>query len=120
MNTLHQGICLQIVAADLYYDSFFEFFDTLELEEERKHNEELAKGIDDQELGFEDEDFAWATDLDFQVGEAFKNTLIPHALFWFTGEAKLDEYDHGDEEDEADKMDTLDSYDGDSDGTRDE
>jgi nucleosome assembly protein 1-like 1 len=47
----------------------------------------------------DDDSVVWNLYTHFELGEEFKDTIIPHALYWYTGEAALDESsDDGDEE----------------------
>ncbi len=44
--------------------------------------------------------FQWLLELDFDYGEVFKDKVIPYAVHWYTGEARLYEDDDDDEEDD--------------------
>ncbi|EPX71877.1 nucleosome assembly protein Nap1 [Schizosaccharomyces octosporus yFS286] len=57
-------------------DSFFNFFSPPQMEDEEEEN----PGLDE------------LLELDYQIGEDFKEKLIPRAVDWFTGEA-LEDYD---------------------------
>lgn len=43
--------------------------------------------------------FQWLLELDFDYGELFKDKVIPYAVHWYTGEAKLYEDDDDDDDD---------------------
>jgi nucleosome assembly protein 1-like 1 len=84
---------------------------------------------DDDELDQEDRQaLADLVEADYEMGEEFKNKLIPHAIHWFTGKAILEygeegfdgnfnffgnphehgehcDHDHDDEDDEDDEED---------------
>ncbi|KAL2760875.1 hypothetical protein ACRALDRAFT_1078581 [Sodiomyces alcalophilus JCM 7366] len=109
--------------------SFFEFFQSSPDEDEENDDGEgdsddsdAADSDDDEEnsddgsvedisrgsnAGFEDdsddEDEDWALDYEFELGEEFKDRLIPYAVHWYTGEALNFEDDDEDEDEDGDE-----------------
>ncbi|KAF2803486.1 uncharacterized protein BDZ99DRAFT_468038 [Mytilinidion resinicola] len=92
-------------------DSFFEFFaapdendDAEEVEEEDSEDgdsdDEGEDDDDDDDDGDDDEDDQTWEELPFEVGEELKDTIIPYAMQWYTGEALLYE---SEEEDDSNK-----------------
>lgn len=66
---------------------------------------------DDEDQEYEDDDSDSDLDYvdeqstlyeDFELGEEIKNSLVPYAVHWYTGEALLFEDDEGENEDESD------------------
>ena len=47
--------------------------------------------------------FLWLLELDFDYGEVFKDKVIPYAVHWYTGEARLYEDEDDDDEDDDDE-----------------
>ncbi|RYP44954.1 hypothetical protein DL768_008639 [Monosporascus sp. mg162] len=84
-------------------ESFFTFFNT-------STNEKTNKRKESGESDDEDES-DWALDSDFELGEEFNDTLVPHALYWYTGEARWYESDDDDVEDDEEGGD-VDGEDG--------
>jgi hypothetical protein len=86
-------------------ESFFAFFDTPgnkrntdqkedvdETPAERQDTGNLSDEFDDD--NHDDGDIMdFEVDSYFEIGEEIKDSLVPYALYWYTGEAKLDEYD---------------------------
>jgi hypothetical protein len=86
-------------------ESFFAFFDTPgnkrntdqkedvdETPAERQDTGNLSDEFDDD--SHDDGDIMdFEVDSYFEIGEEIKDSLVPYALYWYTGEAKLDEYD---------------------------
>ena len=52
--------------------------------------------------------FQWLLELDFDYGEVFKDKVIPYAVHWYTGEARLYEDEDDDDEDDDDEEDDED------------
>ncbi|KXN66025.1 NAP-domain-containing protein [Conidiobolus coronatus NRRL 28638] len=108
----------RIVKKDEPIDSFFDYFANMQFPSD-----------DDDELDQEDRQaLADLVEADYEMGEEFKNKLIPHAIHWFTGKAILEygeegfdgnfnffgnphehgehcDHDHDDEDDEDDEED---------------
>lgn len=82
-------------------ESFFKFFD-IPIKENESNDPDDDFGDDgagDGEWDPDDDDSVlWDSYMHFELGEEFKDTVIPHALYWYTGEAALDESDDDDEE----------------------
>jgi len=76
-------------------DSFFNFFNPPELNDESENPEELADILE----------------TDFDIGCTFKDKLIPYSLLWFTGEAAEYEDDFGEFDGEDDEFDEEDEED---------
>ncbi|KAL3308973.1 Nucleosome assembly protein 1-like 1, partial [Cichlidogyrus casuarinus] len=90
------------VTKDVDNDSFFNFFD------------EKKQAIDDHDA---DVDFL---ELDFKIGQFIRETLIPRAVLFFTGEApEHDEDDFDMDEEEDDEDDDEDESDEDDNGDHD-
>ncbi|KAK6460252.1 nucleosome assembly protein-domain-containing protein [Scheffersomyces coipomensis] len=103
-------------------ESFFNFFDPPkppkkaedEDDEDEEHDEKHIKDDEDDE-DEEDEDaeeeLEARLELDYQLGEEFKDRLIPRAIDWFTGDAvdyypgEEEEFDEDDEEEDDDEDD---------------
>lgn len=86
------------VTGDPKVESFFKFFDVPN-ESNDLDNDFGDDAADDGEWDPDDDDSVlWDSNMHFVLGEEFKETVIPHALYWYTGEAALDESDHDDEE----------------------
>ncbi|ORX99331.1 nucleosome assembly protein [Basidiobolus meristosporus CBS 931.73] len=89
----------RVVKRTVPAETFFNFFNTVNAEEEKAADEE-------DELDFSDR-----LEADFEIGEALKQKIIPHAIDWYTGKAlqyegfDLDDYedfeDITDEDEEA-------------------
>jgi nucleosome assembly protein 1-like 1 len=69
-------------------DSFFNFFSPPDLDELEDLDEEQEEQI---------HEFIQA---DFEVGAAFRERLVPHAVLWFTGEAMDEQLEYEDEDEE--------------------
>ena len=69
-------------------DSFFNFFSPPDLDELEDLDEEQEEQI---------HEFIQA---DFEVGAAFRERLVPHAVLWFTGEAMDEQVEYGEDEEE--------------------
>merc|ERR1719359_2519084 len=52
--------------------SFFRFFDTLRISSDPAATNRVAEWVES----------------DYEIGRAFKDKLVPHAIRWFTGEAE--------------------------------
>jgi nucleosome assembly protein 1-like 1 len=79
-------------------ESFFTFFNTVTGKETGlKDNKGEILGMEDND----DNDFQ--LEFHFELGEELKEGLIPYALYWYTGEAELDESDDEDDTDEDDE-----------------
>ena len=74
-------------------DSFFNFFAPPDLDELEDLDEEQEEQI---------HEFIQA---DFEVGAAFRERLVPHAVLWFTGEAMDEQMEYGEEEEEEEDED---------------
>lgn len=85
----------RFVTKEVKADSFFNFFDPATNE----------NGIDDDM----DEADKNLLSMDFEIGQMFRDTLIPHALFHFTGETEVEDDDF--DEDEEDDMEDEDDDD---------
>ena len=72
-------------------DSFFNFFDP-----------PAHESIDDESM---EEDDRMLLSMDVEIGQTIRDTIVPHALFHFTGEAAEDEDDDDYDEDEEDDED---------------
>ena len=104
-----QGGGKKTVTKEVKCDSFFNFFETIELKE--KDKKKSGKGGDDSEDADED-DVGEKMDVDFDLGNDFKDDLIPLALEYYLGvieqESGSDDDDsdgegEGDDSDEEDK-----------------
>ncbi|KAF2455028.1 hypothetical protein BDY21DRAFT_373535 [Lineolata rhizophorae] len=105
-------------------ESFFDFFDTPSKEDAEAKRAAKLNGSrpadsetttngnqkeNDAQNGNDDDDSSsdagsaleWALEHDFDMGEEFKEKLIPHALYWYTGEAALYESDDESEDGEC-------------------
>jgi len=61
---------------------------------------------DEDELTSEDGELVQLVEQDFEIGNIFKETLIPNAVKWFTGELSMDEDDENDfDEDKDEELD---------------
>ncbi|KAJ1659733.1 histone chaperone [Dispira simplex] len=90
----------RVVKKTVPADSFFNFFQTLHMPEP---NDE-----DDEEF----EEMQHRIEADYEIGEEFKEKIIPHAVDWFTGKAlEYEGLDYDDYEDDGE-----DFYGEDSDG----
>lgn len=82
-------------------DSFFNFFETVNADDHDEHDHDHDDEDEDHEHGFGEK-----IDLDFELGQSFKDDLIPLALEYYLGviEQESDEEDpYGDEQDDDDK-----------------
>eukprot|EP01103_Thecamoeba_quadrilineata_P019003 TRINITY_DN7523_c0_g1_i1.p1 TRINITY_DN7523_c0_g1~~TRINITY_DN7523_c0_g1_i1.p1 ORF type:complete len:448 (+),score=172.92 TRINITY_DN7523_c0_g1_i1:31-1374(+) len=79
-------------------DSFFNFFNP----------KNVPEGLEDEEeITSEDGELVQLVEQDFEIGNIFKETIIPNAVRWFTGELSMeadDDHDH-EEDDELDEDD---------------
>ncbi|KAK3323736.1 nucleosome assembly protein [Cercophora scortea] len=80
---------------DMSVDSFFDFF-----------SPPAAAGSAEET----DDTDEWERDIDFEIGEAIRDDIIPRAVSWYTGEAAEDQGfettdDEGDDDDEDDDDD---------------
>ena len=73
-------------------DSFFNFFETIDLE-----NEKEADGKEDKDEDDPEHDIGERMDIDYDTGSAFKDDLIPLALEYYLGVIEQDDDDYGDE-----------------------
>lgn len=76
-------------------DSFFNFFETVDLESEKE-----GEGKEDKEEKDEDDpenDIGGQMDADYDTGSAFKDDLIPLALEYYLGVIEVDDDSYGDE-----------------------
>jgi len=94
-------------------DSFFNFFNPPiphdHQPEDHEHNDA------------EESDLEEKLQLDYQLGEDIKEKIIPHAVYYFTGEAPLHELDYPlDEDDEDGQFDEFDDDDDDEDEQEDD
>lgn len=96
------------VTKEVKCDSFFNFFETVELKEKVKVGKD-DKGSDDEES---EDDIGEKMDEDFEFGNEFKDDLIPLALEYYLG---VIEQESGDEDDSDE-----DGGDGDKDSDEDE
>jgi len=85
-------------------ESFFTFFNTLA----RKETESRTKGGETSGKKEDDDDDEFQLGFQFELGEEFKDSLIPYALYWYTGEAELDESDDDEESTDDDEEDEKD------------
>jgi nucleosome assembly protein 1-like 1 len=90
-------------------DSFFTFFKTLTIDDISSDEDD-----EDEDADFDKEELLrHKLDADYELGEEFKEKIIPHAVDWFTGKAL--EYEgidlDDDEEDEEDSSDEEDDSD---------
>ncbi|KAG7738168.1 hypothetical protein KL930_004349 [Ogataea haglerorum] len=76
-------------------DSFFNFFNPPQPPKSKKEDEDQDE---DEEEEQEEEDLEQRLQLDYEIGELFKDKLLPRAIDWFTGQALEYEYDDGEEE----------------------
>jgi nucleosome assembly protein 1-like 1 len=90
-----------LVKETVTVDSFFDFFSPLPRSAVAEDEE-----VDDSE--------EWERDIDFEIGEAIKDDIIPRAVTWYTGEA-ADDDDFDDEEDDEDDDDDDDDDEDDDD-----
>jgi len=93
------------VTKEVKCDSFFNFFQTVELtEKDKKAKDDKGTGSDDDED--DEDDVGEQMDEDFEFGNEFKEDLIPLALEYYLGviEQESDDEDD-DDEDGADKDD---------------
>ncbi|KAK9723369.1 histone chaperone, partial [Basidiobolus ranarum] len=72
----------RVVKRTVPAETFFHFFETLEIPDDISETDE--------------EEFGERMDADYELGEEFKEKIIPNAIDWFTGKA-LD-YENGDED----------------------
>ncbi|KAF9901769.1 hypothetical protein BX616_002150 [Lobosporangium transversale] len=78
---------------------------------------------DEEEIEDEDEDIDEKLEIDYGLGEEFKDNLVPRAVDWFTGKALQyqgddqydDDFDYEDDEDEEDEDEDEDDDDDDDD-----
>merc|ERR1712062_799141 len=82
------GNQIRFVTKTVKTDSFFNFFDPPDIENE-------------DELDEETEELLAA---DFEIGDFFRQRMIPKAVLFYTGEA-IDEFEDSDEDDEDDDDD---------------
>jgi len=73
---------------------------------------------EEDDLNSEDGELVQLVEQDFEIGNIFKETLIPNAVKWFTGELSMDddddEHEHDfDDEDDDDHEDDEDEDDDD-------
>ena len=82
-------------------DSFFNFFETIEMtEEQQKAADEKKKeaGSDDEED--EGDDLAEQMDNDYDIGTSFKDEIVPLALEYYLGVIEQESDDEPDEDDD--------------------
>jgi nucleosome assembly protein 1-like 1 len=88
---------VRVVTREEKVDSFFNFFSPPRMPETVAEDEDMEALDALQET----------VEIDMELGATFKEKIIPHALWWFTGEAlqyeQEDEYDEGDEEEYEDE-----------------
>lgn len=95
------------ITKEVKCDSFFNFFETIALKE--KDEKEKSKGKESEEEDDED-DVGEKMDADFDIGNDFKDDLIPLALEYYLGviEQESDDDEDDDEGDDSDKEDEED------------
>jgi len=74
--------------------------------------EELAE---EEDFNSEDGELVQLVEQDFEIGNIFKETLIPNAVKWFTGEISMDDEDDEHDFDEEDDEDLDDEDEDDED-----
>eukprot|EP01048_Picozoa_sp_COSAG05_P013330 COSAG05_NODE_1410_length_4959_cov_12.965226_3_plen_290_part_00 len=77
-------------------DSFFNFFSPPDLDELDEMDEDEEEAMHDR------------IQSDFEIGAAFRERIVPHAVLWFTGEAADDDLEFEEEDDEEDDGDEED------------
>lgn len=99
--------------------SFFDLFDThtvdgvkpsFKVAEETKEKKE----VDEEDMD-EEEELEHLFDLDFEIGQFFKDVLVPKALLYYTGElneAVDDDFDEDDDDDDEDDDEESEGEDG--------
>ncbi len=75
----------------------------LERSRERALSENLEEMDEDEEEAMHDR-----IQSDFEIGAAFRERIVPHAVLWFTGEAADDDLEFEEEDDEEDDGDEED------------
>lgn len=83
-------------------ESFFNFFETVNADDV----DEKEGDKDDEDDGDHEHGFGEKIDMDYELGQSFKDDLIPLALEYYLGviEQESDDEDpYGDEEDDLDK-----------------
>ena len=81
-------------------DSFFNFFETIDMDE-KEPSEDKEK---DEEME-DEQDVGERMDVDYDLGQAFKDDIIPLALEYYLGVIEQEEEDLSDEDDENDDLD---------------
>jgi nucleosome assembly protein 1-like 1 len=74
-------------------ETFFNFFDTIQLPEDEELDEERQEELDEY------------LEADYELAEEFKEKIIPHAVDWFTGKAL--QYENADMDDEYEDEEDL-------------
>ena len=88
------------ITKEIKCDSFFNFFETIEL----KEKDEKSKKKDDSEEDEDEDDIGERMDADFDIGNDFKDDLIPLALEYYLGVIEQ-ESDDDDEDGEGEDSD---------------
>merc|ERR1712060_623147 len=91
------------VTKEVKCESFFNFFETIELNEKDKKGGKDDKESDDEE-GDDADDVGEKMDADFELGNEFKDDLVPLALEYYLGVIEQ-ESDSEEEEDDSDEDD---------------
>ena len=88
------------ITKEVKCESFFNFFETIALKEKEK--EGGSKKKDDSEGEEDEDDVGERMDADFDIGNDFKDDLIPLALEYYLGviEQESDDEDDDDERDD--------------------
>ena len=86
------------VTKEVKCDSFFNFFETIELKEKDKKSKP-GKKEDDSEEDIDEDDVGEKMDVDFDLGNDFKDDLIPLALEYYLG---VIEQESGSDDDDDD------------------
>lgn len=88
------------ITKEVKCESFFNFFETIEL----KEKDEKSKKKDDSEEDDDEDDIGERMDADFDIGNDFKDDLIPLALEYYLGVIEQ-ESDDDDEDGEGEDSD---------------
>ena len=78
-----QAICLVNVTVTVKQDSFFNFFETIDAEDEHEDESKPKKKDDDSDD--QERDFGEKMDADLELGNCFKDDLIPLGLEYYLG-----------------------------------